>query len=502
KLAPLFREFGNKDLGEEGVEHQILADLSIVYYRLGNYKKAIEVYHQQAPYTKGLYGIHESSRLNNLGLCHMELKENDSALYFFNRALIKCEELIEKEQSEEELRNLISFQYVVKANIADVLVQSGDYRDAQKTYEAQLQYSHKEWYPHLVLSSYLSLAKLQYEQADLKKAELYLDSLEVQHRKTPYLRYYVQALQLRHDIYLEQGNRREANEAMVLWKHIQDSLDYVKSQREYQVSAVRFETDLTQRQLMVTQSDLNKEKELNRYQSIGLILAILLVVVFLFGYRVLRKKNRLLFQQQSELSLALGERELLLKEVHHRVKNNLNIVIAILRNQSNKFRDNNTQPLFSNASSFIMSMSKIHEFLYNQDNFSKVDMDSYLDSILLEFGGTYRNKNVQLKLTHGGVRLNVDQAQALSILLCELIINSMKYAFSEKGGSIEIALMQTDGDNCHFQYQDSGSGFDLKNSKPSTFGIRLIQMTTEQLHGQLKLLTDGIFKVNIVFPIR
>ncbi|MBI1306551.1 MAG: hypothetical protein GC181_08050 [Bacteroidetes bacterium] len=501
QLAPFLRKYWTDTIDKNTLEYLILADLTTMYFRLKNYNQAIKVHKKQKKYITDPGSLNESSRLNNIGMCFYKMREYDSAMYYFKNAISICENIIKKSDRENDRKDVVSFLYVIRSNVADIQVMRGNFKTAQAAHEAQLRFSDKEQYPYLALSSYLSLAELYHEKGELNTSLNYLDSLDFLHRKTPYNRYYLTGLELRRNIYLQQGLRNKAKETMYQKSHLEDSIAFERSRKGYLISAVRFETEQAQQELLMAQTNLDKEKTVSNYQKIGLVFASVSVLGFVYGFIALRRKNRLMAIQQKELHVALNEREWLLKEVHHRVKNNLNIVIAILHHQSNKIKTTSAQLAFRNSRSFIISMSKIHELLYQQVNFSQVEMDQYLESIIQEFRNSYRDLTVQIPLNKGGVVLAVEQAQALSILICELIINSMKYAFPENTGTINIGITRENESTVQLNYQDSGKGFDSQNSAAkNSLGKKLMRMTAEQLKGELHIVTEGTFSLRLSFP--
>jgi two-component sensor histidine kinase len=199
-------------------------------------------------------------------------------------------------------------------------------------------------------------------------------------------------------------------------------------------------------------------------------------------------------KKEIELKLRklLKEKEILLKEVHHRVKNNLQVISSILNLQSSYVKDQMTLDILRESQNRIKAMSFIHESLYRSDDFSFVNFSSYINSLSSNLVQTYiiKHTNIRLDLDLGDVNLNLDQAIPCGLIINELVSNSIKYAFPfKKQGKICIKLTK-DGNKIYLSVSDNGIGlpvnFDVENT--DSLGLQLVYILVSQLDGDIKVI--------------
>lgn len=189
-----------------------------------------------------------------------------------------------------------------------------------------------------------------------------------------------------------------------------------------------------------------------------------------------------------EIEESLREKEVLLKEIHHRVKNNLQVISSILNLQSSFVEDEQTLEILQESRNRIRSMAIIHENLYRTEDFSSINFSSYLDNLTSSLVSSYRiNEKVELHTDLEEVDLILDQAIPCGLLVNELITNALKYAWKEgEAGAIFITLREHDS-IVHLEIGDDGVGlpthFEEMNS--DTLGLQLVLTLVEQLDGQI-----------------
>ena len=278
-----------------------------------------------------------------------------------------------------------------------------------------------------------------------------------------------------------------------------DSIRASKAELNYQAAAIKLEVNETKQKLSATTLDLNEAKSKSRTLRFGLGIASLFICLIIWVLYVFRKKNKLLSNQKENIDKALQERELLLREIHHRVKNNLNIISSLIQLQSRRIKNEDVKSIFKESQNYILSMSKVHQHLYEQEDVKEVDVDSYFKSLLAELIISRGDKSISYNIHSEEVRLKLDQALVLGILTSELVTNSLKHAFTKNSGNISVELRK-EGDTCYYCYRDSGQGFSMdKIRSQKTFGLKLIRMSAEQLRGDLILKTEGEFLITISF---
>jgi PAS domain S-box-containing protein len=210
-------------------------------------------------------------------------------------------------------------------------------------------------------------------------------------------------------------------------------------------------------------------------------------------------------QVEGQLRRNLEEKEVLLREVHHRVKNNLTVISSLLNLQSFAIQTpEQALAAFRNSRDRIMSMALVHEELYKCRNYARVDMSEYLESLTRHLLGAYGSgEDIHLCAEAGGIVLGVDAAIPCGLILSELITNALKYAFPGGGvGDIHALLRTVDDGFLELSVSDNGIGLSQGYESRGTLGLSLVQMLTEQLDGTLDISTGNGTRCVIRFPKR
>lgn len=217
-------------------------------------------------------------------------------------------------------------------------------------------------------------------------------------------------------------------------------------------------------------------------------------------------KKQIINRQKIEEKLlhSLKEKEVLLNEVHHRVKNNLQVISSILNLQSTYVTDPNTQDVLRESQSRIKSMAFIHESLYQTKDFSGIKFSDYIINLSNSLVHAYisTGEPVKLNLTIEDVFLNLDQAVPCGLILNELVSNALKYAFLNTTKRIINIGLRKIGNDVEIKVSDSGSGLpediDYRNTK--TLGLQLVITLVDQLNGKIKLDNTKGASYTITFP--
>jgi len=179
------------------------------------------------------------------------------------------------------------------------------------------------------------------------------------------------------------------------------------------------------------------------------------------------------------------KQELLIKEIHHRVKNNLQVVNSLLRIQSREIDDEKVFSVFEEAQKRVLSMALLHERMYRTDDLQYIDLKEHFELLIKSYA---LNKNITLSLNVEKINLGIKTLVPLSLIINEMITNSLKYAFKDRiDGSINVYLNKSKNNNYELIIEDDGIGF--KDEKESTgIGTKLILIFAKQLKGALEKL--------------
>ncbi|RHX84838.1 sensor histidine kinase [Leptospira stimsonii] len=211
-------------------------------------------------------------------------------------------------------------------------------------------------------------------------------------------------------------------------------------------------------------------------------------------------RERKLIQKKMEDSLK--EKELMLQEIHHRVKNNLQIVSSLLSLHSEFNENAYLQKILRECELRVKSMALVHEELYRSDDLAKVDLKSYYFSLSSNLLSVYGQADrIQIHALEESFFMSIDRAIPIGLILNELLTNSLKYAFTNQGiGEIFLHLQKTN-ETMELEYKDTGSGFDLNQAQniQNGLGLKLIDMLSSQLHAKLSLNTEKGFYLRMHF---
>ncbi|NWF89008.1 MAG: PAS domain S-box protein [Ignavibacteriaceae bacterium] len=196
-------------------------------------------------------------------------------------------------------------------------------------------------------------------------------------------------------------------------------------------------------------------------------------------------------QYEQRLEYSLKEKEILLKEIHHRVKNNMQIISSLLNLQAKYIGDEHTSEIFHEGRNRIRTMALIHEKLYGPKDFTRINFAEYLNELCSYLLNAYkiRSQKVGIKIDIEDIYLDLDQSLTLGFIVNELVSNSLKYAFPNGlEGQIKISLKSSDKQNILKVY-DNGVGIssEIELGKTNTLGLQLVQMFCEQISGTVTL---------------
>lgn len=210
--------------------------------------------------------------------------------------------------------------------------------------------------------------------------------------------------------------------------------------------------------------------------------------------------------QEEQLKAALKEKDLLLSEIHHRVKNNLQIIDSLLGMQSDTVNNSTAIEVLKESQNRVKSMALIHQILYQSLDFSRIDFSSFIQSLVNSLSTSYAldSARIQLNIDTDEVLIPIDISIPLGLILNELCTNAMKYAFPEnRSGNINITLKHQDSNHFRAQVSDDGIGipenFDFANA-PS-LGLQLVQLLSEQISAELTIQRSNPTRFTLIVPL-
>ena len=216
---------------------------------------------------------------------------------------------------------------------------------------------------------------------------------------------------------------------------------------------------------------------------------------------VIEKQNNVIGQKNKHLELLLQEKEWLVKEVHHRVKNNLQTIISLLESQA-AYLENDALKAIETSQNRIYTMSLIHQKLYQSEDVQTIDMAIYIPELIKYLKDSFNNSDrIDLKVKIAPINLDASIAIPIALIINEAVTNSIKYAFPDNGnGKILISLLEK-GDSLKLELADNGIGIDENSiqSNPVSLGLQLIRGLTKEIHGEVIIKNNQGVKITVLF---
>ncbi|MBL4709540.1 MAG: sensor histidine kinase [Flavobacteriales bacterium] len=408
--------------------------------------------------------------------------------------------------------NLTAYNRALYSNgMAEALFYDNRYDSAIVYHRKALKFSNEKGYRIFSANVILNISLCFFENNELDSS-LYnaLKGLEImeEEKNVYYLRFGYRVL---YQIYEKQG---KFNEALTYYKrHVEMNDSLSREEELVKISDLESTFELGQRE----QDLVFKEKELELLEEVsqsksktilifgGGLIAVLLLSIFLF--RSNREKkiiNGFLVEKQDIIEENLKEKEALLREVHHRVKNNLQVISGMLQLQADKIDDPRVDEVMQEGQERIKSMAIIHQCFYEGEELRDISFGDYLRELTKEISAFYGSKEfIQLHIEDNKERFNIDTSIPLGIIVNELISNAYKHAFTFKEkGEIAVQLLQRTDGLCSLIIKDNGVGLPDKFNIEETqsMGLKLVRILIKQIRGELEYLNNGGAEFIITFP--
>ncbi|MFO7370920.1 MAG: histidine kinase dimerization/phosphoacceptor domain -containing protein [Bacteroidales bacterium] len=464
-----------EDSGDSTEIANALGSIGLVYFNMKEYTNAIEYYLRQERILKNKVNQYELSVVySNLGESYNALGELEKGLRYHMKAL--------------EMRRQMHFQMAISNSLQHIghtyyLMKDSASR-ALEYINQSLDIDQKTGNFNGIAKNYMLKGKIFAANNNNSKAILYLEkSIELARKyNNPYVTR--EASEALVGLYERNKQFEKAFTYLIINNQVTDSLE--SGDNIKRITQLEMQHAFEQKQHEIEVGHL---KEKIRYEatikrnrlimvfSIHFVALIALFVAFLYrSYRKSRKAEK--------------EKEALLKEMHHRVKNNLMVISSLLNLQSGSITDDTTLAAVKESQGRVKSMALIHQQLYQSERFTSIDFPKYLEQLMASLQSVYEKPGVNIKyvIRAEDIRLDIDTAIPLGLITNELATNAYKYAFTgSTGGIIEIDFNRNPDKKILLKICDNGKGFpegvDLENSP--TLGLKLVRMLTKQIRAKL-----------------
>lgn len=313
------------------------------------------------------------------------------------------------------------------------------------------------------------------------------------------------------------GNYLDAIRQYELHKALNDSV--FTASKNKQIAELQIEYKTNQKDQSIKMLEMQSKSQETELQKVNLqrditiagIFGVLIIAGLAYnGYRNKQRSNRALRIKQTEINqqnLSLQnlvkEKEWLLKEVHHRVKNNLQIIISLLNTQTDFLDNPSALNAIQDSRERMQAIALIHQKLYQQDHNTLINMHSYIHELISYLMSSFDNTGrLYFDLDIDDINLDVSQAVPLGLILNEAITNAVKYAFPRGGqGTVAVQLYQEGRRDILLRIADNGVGFprNIDLSGRTSLGIQLMKLFAEQLEGELRLQSEHGVEISLLF---
>lgn len=445
-----------------------------LHFAMNDNEKAMEYYRKSMQLRKPennprSYGI----SLHNIGAVMEKQNRKDSALIYYRKALLAYE--------TQNDPILIAYGH---ASVGKLLP---DTDSAEFHLVKSLEIRQRLQLGADILESLLYLAELRTKQNRNEEAiRLYTDVYEKSVSKNNYS-YAFSSAEALAELYREQNNFSRSDYFQTKASEWKDSIYYQEKKVkelgfDFRMKEIRQAEYIENRELELraSQAELEKEQQKSLFRTTILIFSLLILALLFYFFFQQQRKNMELKKQNEIISQKRAENEILVKEVHHRVKNNLHTVLSMLRMEKRRKDPSSVGLDTSRLENRIMNISMIHEILYNYKDLTVISLNEYLSAVAGNIVNMYPHIPIRLSVS-GDSHTDADKALYIGQMFSELITNSCKHAF-ENTSHPEINIhIKNKPDEISISCSDNGPGIKIPSGKDS-FGKKLIESHGKKLN--------------------
>ncbi len=461
---------------------KVLNNIGVLYRSAGDFDKAKEYY------DKALKKLVKEGDTSGIALCHNNL----AGIYREKGDLRKA---LGHYKTAVELRTMIGDRNGLAATLNNIgaLYRGENKLDSSSIYFSRsLEIVQSEQNSRGVAHASYNLAEVEFERKNYERA-LELAELSLENaKKINGITNLIQASGLLAKIYEVKGDWQKAYQMQRLCSENTEKVKNEELNRELIKGEIKNEYD---KQIALSKKESEKKLEIagqqekiQNYFTFGISFILVLVVLFIF---ILAKRLKTLREQKETIEKQNNERKGLLQEIHHRVKNNFQIISSLLKLQSYNHRNKVVADAFNGAINRIHAMAMVHEIIYKQGTFTGISAKVYLTSLVDNLKDSFANDKLNIQVKAFENDLDSEHFIPIGIIINELITNSYQHAFTELKVNPTISItLRKEGKVVELVYKDNGKGY-AETESHDAFGMDLIRTMVEQLSGKMKFSTEG-----------
>lgn len=489
--------------------------LSTIYYEMQLYKECLDEQWQEFHEEKNSSSMFLNF-CNNRGIFWGKFKNQDSAIFWFTRAKDEFYKTFPDNKLSVDNEFTIG---LIEGNIGQSLMELKQFDTAIPLLKKDVASSkniknfHNAGISQLEISRcYLGLNKLELSKLYLDSAKSLLVDIDDYKTQLNIIKQYA--------IYYDKtGSYKMAIDYYEKYIVFKDSIESNNNLRELLLAQVA--NQVAEKEALINDSQKNikqKNAEVSKQKTIRnalLFCGVILIIAMIFVSVQLKKannrkqlleiRNKQIETRNEIINKSLLEKDLLVKEVHHRVKNNLQIISSLMKLQSAKSSNEEIRNSLNEAQDRINSMALLHQLLYRNNQMTSLLFNEYLDGLISQIssGFAVTKKNIIIKTNFIELELDLDTAIPLGLITNELVSNAYKHAFNNQEGVISVELSKLVKNTYQLKIADNGQGlpanFDLHSN--DSLGLDIVCILSEQINAELKIYNDNGAKFDIIFKV-
>jgi two-component sensor histidine kinase len=479
-------------------------DYYSAYYNMGLFDLALKSYKENIEYNSPNYKNKDlytrAFNQNDIGVYYMYDNKIDSALYHYNksRALFKKQIKLDSTFKKNDVQFMLN---IVNGNIGTCFLKKGKFESAiplllDEIAACNVYYKGRNWLGSEKPYSRLALCYLKTRK--FKEANIYIK--KVYNYKDLYYK-------LKSEYYNLFNNRDSTLYFKDKYISTTDSIFKQKiMQKDIEsLNSLNFNDRLKEQEkqiFLLQENDKIKSLKIKGYVITSLVV-LLLFFLLLYLYFDIKKKQNLVEIQKNKIETALNNNKTLLKELNHRVKNNLQMASSVISLQASKIKDKESKKHFYKAINRIKVLSKIHNSLYSKNHLDQIDLLNYVTILKNYLVKSIINPEIKVNFNiqiTPALQISNDAKTTIGLIINELITNSFKYAFSSKENNLITISIYKKENLYYFSYSDNGKGFNYERiDKTKSIGLNLILRLVNQLGEEAEINASNGMNVNFSF---
>jgi two-component system, sensor histidine kinase PdtaS len=461
-------------------------NIGVMYYYQNDNSNAIKYYNKSIEYYKNVNNQNKiAGALNNIGVIYRQEKKYNEALKIFMQAYEVKEKTADTTGMANALGNLgVVYQYM------------GDLKKAESYHLQSMFLDSIKGNKYNIVSSYISLAELNFylknnskTKSNLERAIKLAETINAIHYLDDAYKVYTQYDSAVGDykaayFHLKQYNTY--NDQILKEDRLKqmDKLETVFStkEKEQQIKLLNANSEIADLKIK------RQNTQLIVFACISFLL-ILLLIGIIWVYKKTRRQRRELEEKNELINRALSEKDMLLKEIHHRVKNNLQIISSLLSIQSRYIKDEKALEAINESKDRVNAISLLHQEIYQNDVLKLINAKVYLENLIQRIKNTFNPENsIEIETDIDKEELDIDQLIPIGLIVNELLTNAYKYGSTNKDPKIFFKFKVNSG-LVSLSIRDNGVGIDLEKltGKKDSLGFKLVKTFTLKLKGELKI---------------